>query len=137
MKFNRKTKVKTEIPTSSMPDIIFMLLIFFMVTTVMKEFDGLPVLLPSAHKEAIKKLDTKRHVSHIWVDRLGTICINDKTYKIDDVRTVMWGIRAADPQLIVSMKMDKGLKMETVNSLHQEMRKADALKVNYSTKTIG
>ena len=48
-----------------MPDIIFMLLIFFMVTTVLREFSGLPVSLPRA--ERIEKLESKRHTSDIWV----------------------------------------------------------------------
>ena len=54
MKINRKTKLDTEIPTASMPDIIFMLLIFFMVTTVMREFEGLDVIMPRA--KMIEKL---------------------------------------------------------------------------------
>ena len=49
-KFKKKSKVNQEIPTASMPDIIFMLLIFFMVTTVLKKFNGLPVRLPEAEK---------------------------------------------------------------------------------------
>ena len=48
MKFRRKSGVESKISTSSLPDIIFMLLIFFMVTTVLREFSGLPVTLPKA-----------------------------------------------------------------------------------------
>ncbi len=58
MKFNKKTKISSEIPTASMPDIIFMLLVFFMVTTVLKEYSGLPVNLPKAKR--IEKLKSKR-----------------------------------------------------------------------------
>ena len=50
MRFNRKIKLETEIPTASMPDIIFMLLIFFMVTTVLREYSGLPISLPKAKR---------------------------------------------------------------------------------------
>ena len=71
MKFNRKTQLDSEIPTASMPDIIFMLLIFFMVTTVLREFSGLPVSLPRA--ERIEKLESKRHTSDIWVSKDGLI----------------------------------------------------------------
>ncbi|SVD85080.1 uncharacterized protein METZ01_LOCUS437934, partial [marine metagenome] len=46
MKIERKTRTSNEISTSSMPDIIFMLLIFFMVTTVMREYEGLDVIIP-------------------------------------------------------------------------------------------
>ena len=55
MKLNRKTQSSSEISTSSLPDIIFMLLIFFMVTTVMREFEGLEVVLPRAKN--IEKLE--------------------------------------------------------------------------------
>ena len=51
MKFIRKTTLSSEIPTASMPDIIFMLLIFFMVTTVLREFSGLPIEIPKAKEE--------------------------------------------------------------------------------------
>ena len=54
MKFSKKTQISSEIPTASMPDIIFMLLVFFMVTTVLKEYSGLPVNLPKAKR--IEKL---------------------------------------------------------------------------------
>ena len=69
MKINRKTQLDSEIPTASMPDIIFMLLIFFMVTTVLREYSGLPISLPKAKR--IEKLKSKRHTSHIWVSKEG------------------------------------------------------------------
>ena len=78
MKFRRKSGVESKISTSSMPDIIFMLLIFFMVTTVLREFSGLPVSLPRA--ERIEKLESKRHTSDIWVSKDGLISIEDKLY---------------------------------------------------------
>ena len=68
MKVNRKTKLETEIPTASMPDIIFMLLIFFMVTTVLREYSGLPISLPKAKR--IEKLTSKRHTSHIGFQKM-------------------------------------------------------------------
>ena len=67
MKFSKKTKISSEIPTASMPDIIFMLLVFFMVTTVMREFDGLDVLMPRA--KMIEKLESKRHTSYVWATK--------------------------------------------------------------------
>ena len=61
MKFRRKSGVESKISTSSMPDIIFMLLIFFMVTTVLREFSGLPVSLPKAERiESGRRQASKR-----------------------------------------------------------------------------
>ena len=84
MKFKRKSNIESKISTSSMPDIIFMLLIFFMVTTVLREYSGLPISLPKA--ERIEKLESKRHTAHIWVSKDGLISIEDKLFKSDAVR---------------------------------------------------
>jgi len=133
MKLTRKTKLKSEIPTASMPDIIFMLLIFFMVTTVLREYSGLPISLPKAKR--IEKLKSKRHTSHIWVSKDGLISIQDRLYASDGIRHVMYEKRVADPQLVVSLKADERAKMGLISAIHIELRKADALKLNYSTKT--
>ena len=58
MKINKKSKVSTEIPTASMPDIVFMLLLFFMVSTVIRQSAGLPLDLPIAKR--IEKLEAKK-----------------------------------------------------------------------------
>ena len=134
MKFSRKTKLSTEIPTASMPDIIFMLLIFFMVTTVLREYSGLPVTLPKAKR--IEKLKSKRHTSHIWVSKDGLISIDDRLFAVDDVAKIMYDKRSADPQVVVSLKADEEAKMGLISSIHEELREADALKLNYSTKTL-
>ena len=124
--------MESKISTSSMPDIIFMLLIFFMVTTVLREYSGLPIELPKA--ERIEKLESKRHTAHIWVSKDGLISIEDKLFKSDAVRHVMYEKRASDPQLTVSLKADLSARMEVISSIHNELRKADALRLNYSTK---
>ena len=134
MKFSRKTKISSEIPTSSMPDIIFMLLIFFMVTTVLREYSGLPVNIPKAEK--IEKLKGKRHTAHIWVSKEGLISINDRRFAVEDVAKIMYDKRVSDPQVIVSLKADEEAKMGLISSIHEELREADALKLNYSTKTL-
>ena len=132
MKFKRKSSIESKISTSSMPDIIFMLLIFFMVTTVLREYSGLPISLPKA--ERIEKLESKRHTAHIWGSKDGLISIEDKLFKSDAVRHVMYEKSASDPQLTVSLKADLAARMEVISSIHNELRKADALRLNYSTK---
>ena len=132
MEFARKQKVSEGIPTASMPDIVFMLLIFFMVTTVLKKFDGLPLNLPTAKK--IEKLGTKRHVSYIWVSQSGEISVDDKIVRTRAVRNVVYERFAADPQLIISMKVDQKADFGIVSDIHQELREAGTLRVNYSAK---
>jgi biopolymer transport protein ExbD len=132
MKLKRKNKVISGIPTASLPDIIFMLLIFFMVATVLKQYSGLKVKLPDA--ELVKKIQgSKRHVVTIWIDKDNQVMCDDyKVNKVTELRNVLYQKRIDDPQIIVALKADRNSDMGIVNDVQQEMRKADALKVNYS-----
>jgi len=131
VKIEKKSEVKIGIPTASLPDIIFLLLVFFMVTTVLREYTGLKVELPEAVK--IKKLPTKRHVTTIWVDRFNSIVIDDVTVgKVTDLRNIVYNKLVQDPQLIVSLRIDKEADMGVVTDIQQELRRANALRINYS-----
>jgi len=133
MKIKKKTELSSEIPTASMPDIIFMLLIFFMVTTVLREYSGLPVELPKAKR--IEKLKSKRHTAHIFVSKDGLISIEDKLYKTEAVMNIFYDKRLEDPQIVVSLKADQRARMGLISDIQNQLRKADALKINYSSKT--
>ncbi len=133
MKFKAKSEVKSEIPTASMPDIIFMLLVFFMVTTVLREFEGLPLILPSATK--IEKLESKRNTSHVWVSKAGLVSIDDKRVPISTIRNVIYAKIAENPKLTISLKADRDTSMKNITAVQQELRHANALKVNYAAKT--
>ncbi len=133
MKFRKKSEVKSEIPTASMPDIIFMLLVFFMVTTVLREFEGLPLVLPSAMK--IEKLESKRNTTHVWVSKAGLVSIDDKRVPIPAVRNVIYAKIAENPKLIISLKADRDTPMKIITDVQQEFRQANALKINYAAKT--
>jgi len=131
MKFVKKSKVKIGIPTASMPDIIFMLLIFFMVATVIRQYSGLKVDLPEATK--IQKVPgSKRHIVTIWADRNHQVVVDDiNIKKLTNLRSIMYQKLVNDPQIQVALKIDKNNKMGFVNKIHQELRKANTLKVHY------
>jgi biopolymer transport protein ExbD len=131
MKFKKKSQVTEEIPTASMPDIIFMLLIFFMVTTVLKRFTGLPVTLPEAEK--IEKIESRRHTSYIWMDGAQISC-DDQILEVGQVSDVVYSKLIADPQLLICLKGDRQIEMEVLHKVHEELRAAGALRINYSTK---
>ena len=131
MKFAKKSKIRTAIPTASMPDIIFMLLIFFMVATVIRQYSGLKVELPEATK--IQKMPvSKRHIVTIWADRDHQVVVDDiNIKKLTNLRSVMYQKLVDNPQIQVALKIDKKNKMGFVNEIHQELRKANTLKVHY------
>lgn len=133
MKFEKKRSgTKTSIPTASLPDIVFMLLLFFMVTTTLREVDVLVQFrLPEA--KAIEKIENKRLVSYVWVGQDGKIQVNDSITKLEDVQKIMYAKRVSLPNVIVSLRVDKNSDMGIVTDIQQELRKASCLRINYST----
>lgn len=132
MKFEKKQKASASIPTASMPDIIFMLIIFFMVTTVFKEYRGLPILTPAAR--STEKVEAKRNITYVWADKNGRISIDDKILPINAVSRVVGEKYASNLRLIVSLKIDKEVKMGLVSDIQEQLRDAYALRINYSTR---
>ncbi len=132
MKFEKKRAgIKQEIPTASMPDIVFMLLLFFMVTTTLREVDVLvDFKLPDA--EAIEKIENKRLISYIWIGKEKRIQINDSIVKLEEVKPLMHGKSQDMPNIIVSLRIDRGSDMGLVTDIQQELRKAYCLRINYS-----
>ncbi len=132
MTFEKKrSNSKQEIPTASMPDIIFMLLLFFMVATTLREVDVyVKFKLPEA--VAIEKIENKRLISYIWVGQSGRIQLNDNIVQIEDIQDIMYKKRVELPNVIVSLRVDKGSDMGIINDIQQALRKADARRINYS-----
>ena len=133
MKIERKTQESNEISTSSMPDIIFMLLIFFMVTTVMREYEGLDVVMPRA--KMIEKLESKRHTSYIWATKDGIISVDDRITDTNGLSKIMYSKITKDPRLTVSLKADEKATMKMISDIHTQLRKANALKLSYASLT--
>lgn len=132
MKFEkRRATTKQEIPTTSMPDIVFMLLMFFMTVTTMREVDVLVNFkLPEA--KAIEKIENKRLISYLWVGKDKRIQINDSIVKMNDVEPIMYAKRQALPDIIVSLRVDQSVDMGFVTDIQQSLRKAYCLRLNYS-----
>ena len=132
MTFNKKrSNVTMGIPTSSMSDIIFMLLLFFMVATTLREVDVyVQYKLPEA--VAIEKIENKRLISYIWVGKDGRIQLNDVIIKLEEIQDIMYKKRVELPNVIVSLRIDKDSDMGVVTDIQQALRKADARRINYS-----
>lgn len=145
--FKKKAaNTKQEIPTQALPDIIFMLLIFFMVTTVLREVT-LQVRVDFTKAENIEKIEQKRLVSYIFIgpEKLGNQQVGDTKVQIDDamvddintIRKVMYDKLLEQPKLIVSLRVDRKSEMGLVTDVKQELRQAGTLRINYSTKREG
>ena len=139
------------INTASLPDIVFMLLFFFMVTTVMRETElKIQVRVPGATE--IKKLEKKSLVSYIYIGKplpglqktFGSeprIQLNDAFATPEDIRDFVTSEREQmdendQKQMTISLKIDQDTKMGIVTDVKQELRKSSALKIMYSSRKI-
>lgn len=142
--FEKKSaKTKEDIPMAAMPDIIFMLLIFFMVTTVLREVT-LQVQVDYSRAENIEKITQKRLVSYIYVgpEKLTGNRVGETKIQIDDsiiedvsaVQQLMYDKLKEEPRLIVSLRVHDETEFGIVTDIQQELREAGTLRINYSTK---
>lgn len=143
----KKSSGSATISTASLPDIIFMLLFFFMVTTVMRE-TTLYVKIKAPDASQAQKLEKKSLVSYIYIGAptkpqiYGTeprIQLNDTYSNVKDIAEFITkekeAVKEEDRQkLTTSLKVDQDVRMGIVTDVKQELRKAGAFKINYSSK---
>ncbi|MBE0639841.1 MAG: biopolymer transporter ExbD [Bacteroidales bacterium] len=149
-RFKRGKKGGTPgISTASLPDIIFMLLFFFMVTTVMREVTLIVKIKPPEASE-VSRLEKKALVSYIYIgvpvkaNLFGTkprIQLNDQFARTSDIPTFVTSERQARDEsdrrfITTSLKVDEGIRMGIVTDVKQELRKAGAFRINYSTRKV-
>ena len=149
-KFDNKGKRgMPELNTSSLPDLIFTMLFFFMIVTSMREVT-LKVEFKVPQGTELEKLEKKSLVSFIYVGRpteelrkkMGSesrIQLNDKFADVSVVMDYVYQERANmsesdQPYMRVSLKIDQDTKMGIVTDIKQALRKAYALKINYSAQ---
>ena len=132
------------ISTASLPDIVFMLLFFFMVATVLRtEEEKVRVIRPEASE--LYKIEKKHLIRYINIGvpmdkRYGTepvLQLNDAFSEVSDIQEWVATERltlaeAEQSKMWVSLKVDQDTKMGIVTGAKQELRKASALKVLYS-----
>jgi len=146
-----RNKEKGEMPaisTASLPDIVFMLLFFFMVATVMRDSTlMIENSMPSA--DQVEKLKKDRTIfiyagkPNDQYKQLGTeprIQYNDAFINVEDVQSSIYqGIGEMNEDLqskvVVGLKIDKNTNAGLVSDIKQELRKANALKVMYIANT--
>ena len=147
-KFEKNNKRESgAISTASLPDIVFMLLFFFMVATVLRtEDEKVRVIRPEASE--LYKIEKKHLIRYVNIGppmdrRYGTeplVQLNDQFSSAAVIQD--WIVKerttlaeSEQSKMWVSLKVDKDTKMGVVTSVKQELRKASALKVLYSASS--
>ena len=131
--FTKRTKVSAAIPSSSLADMAFLLLIFFMVSTVFKTEEGLKITLPEA--EMTEKAQTRRDIQHVWVNRGGTINVNDMPVSPYQMARILNETLQKNPSMVVGLRADARAPYSVINEVLDNCRIAGAYRVQFATVT--
>ncbi|MEQ8469909.1 MAG: biopolymer transporter ExbD [Marinoscillum sp.] len=145
MAFRNRTRKNSEISTASLPDIVFLLLFFFMVTATIKPIeDKVQISYPKA--KAMTTIQMKTLVRELSVgkpndNRYGSediITVGNRIIRVEDIPQWIIEEKAGLPeaykdQMIVLLKADESVKMGLISDIQQQLRKSDARKVVYRT----
>lgn len=144
-KFKKKSNTSQDIPTAALPDIIFMLLFFFMVTTVLRE-STIMVKQSIPKATQLRKLEQKKLVSYMYVGKpndtkkFGSepkIQANDAFIEVEGIIQFIEEEKGKleeyeRDQLTISLKVDDETKMGIVVDITQKMRDVNARKLMYA-----
>jgi len=132
--FSRKSKASSEVPTSSLADIAFLLLIFFMVTTVFQSDRDRPIQWPEAN--AAEKIDEKqKNILNIWMERDGQVFINDQPIPMQDISAIVGPLYAqSDRALIISIRGDRDVPYRFMDLVQKELVEAGVVRVVFAAQ---
>jgi biopolymer transport protein ExbD len=131
--FERKNKAASAIPSSSLADMAFLLLIFFMVTTVFRRDQPRTYEPPEA--AATQKLDTPRKdILHIYIERDGSIFINDAVVAPAQIAPVVGPLyRDSQQRLMIVLRADRDVPYLYVDQVQKALQEARAVRVTFYT----
>ena len=132
--FQRKSRAATDIPTCSLADIAFLLMIFFMVTTVFQTDRERPIIWPEA--EAAELIDEKqKNILNIWMERDGGVFMNDQAFTMDQVSDYVGPLYATSERLLViSIRGDREVPYMYMDQLQKELVSAGVVRVVFAAQ---
>lgn len=123
MKIPKKLRVSEEIPTCSMADIAFLLIIFFLVTTTMNMDKGLGLVLPGIGEQ---KQVRKTNVCKVWINATGAVMVAGEIMEIPKIKDDIKRRLAENEKLIVSLKTDRDTQYGTFIEVLDQLKLAEA-----------
>ena len=112
-----------------MADISFLLIIFFMVTTVFVVYRGFQVNLPRA--ERIDSLKSRRNVVSVWISPQGRIMVDQYETELSGVAGIVHEKLEANPRIVVLVKSDSATPYRLISGVIEELKSAQALRVSF------
>ena len=128
MLLGKRKKVSQDIPTSALPDIIFLLLIFFLVTTTIDAEKGLDLVLPPANTEQLEM--AKKNIVNLLINAAGSVAIDNEIVEVRDITRIIRERIQENPLLVVSVKTDKLTQYDVYLDVIDKLKKAEAKRIS-------
>jgi len=122
-----------DIPTASMADIAFLLLIFFLVTTTIDMDKGLALVLPPMGEQ---KEVPKKNLSTILISDRGKILLDKEPVEIKDIKRIVKEKIANNDKLIISVKTHKRAKYQIYVDVLDQLKQANATRISIAEPGI-
>ena len=122
----RKRKVD-EVNSSSMADIAFLLLVFFLVTTTISMDKGISLVLPAEGNEMEVN---QKNITNILINESGKILVDEKPRMINEIKGLVERKIGSNPNVIFSVQTHPRTKYQDYISLLDELKKAKATKIS-------
>jgi len=125
----KRRKMKAEIPTASMADIAFLLIVFFMLTSVFAIEKGLQIVLPE--KGEVVKIK-KGNIAQVYVNAKGQVRIKGEDVSLENIKDKVGSMLAENDSLVFSLKADSRCKYETIIKVFDQLKLGTAERIAFA-----
>lgn len=127
MLIGKKKDKSVEIPSSSLADIVFLLLIFFLLTTSIDTEKGLDLVLPPTDEEIEV---ASKNIANLLINAEGQVLLDNEVVEIREITGIVRDMLFENELLIISVKTDKDTKYETYVDVLDQLKKAEAKRIS-------
>jgi len=129
VKLKKRATGTAQIPTASMADIAFLLIVFFMLTTVFTTEKGLQIVLPEKGEEVKIK---KSNIANVFVNAQGQVRIGEEEVPLPEIRRKTAELLAENDSLVFSLTVDRHCKYDKVIKVFDELRLGNAERIAFA-----
>jgi biopolymer transport protein ExbD len=131
----KRQKEDVEIPSSSLADIAFLLLVFFLVCTTIDVDKGLKLVLPPTDVE--QQEINRKNITNILINDAGQVLLDNEMVQVRDVERIVRQKMAENPLLIISLKTTRGTKYEVYIDVLDQLKRANATRISIAEPDEG
>ncbi len=131
----KKKHVSATIPTASMADVAFLLLIFFLVTTKFDTKKGLGLILPPHTEAGAQKVKIKKeNLTQVWVNAQGEVAVDEQPVSLIELESVIRRKITDNPKMVIALTTDRKAKYYMMVQVLDRLQKVGAKRISLSTR---